>query len=86
MAFPHVALGGLPAHAVRCVYLFWTDEPTVWVDVTDTVDVKVAALREHRSQIGKPEELEDRIREWARESGTEIGTEAADAFRLLDLD
>jgi LmbE family N-acetylglucosaminyl deacetylase len=86
MAFPHLALGGLPAHAVRWVYLFWTDEPTVWVDVSDTVDVKIAALREHRSQIRKPEELEDRIREWARESGTEIGTQAADAFRLLDLD
>jgi LmbE family N-acetylglucosaminyl deacetylase len=86
MAFPHLALGGLPAHDVRWVYLFWTDEPTAWVDVSETIDVKIAALREHRSQLRRPEELEQRIRDWARESGTEIGTEAAEAFRVLDLD
>ena len=86
MAFPHLALGGLPAHDVRWVYLFWTDEPSAWVDVSDTIDVKIAALREHRSQLRHPEDLEERIRTWASGAGAEIGTAAAEAFRILDLD
>jgi len=85
MAFPHLARAGLAAHDVRWVYLFWSAEPTVWVDVSETIDVKVAALREHRSQLRQPDELETRIREWATESGAEIGTVAAESFRVVDL-
>jgi len=31
-----------------------TNEPNVWVHVNDTIDVKFAALREHKSQIKDP--------------------------------
>ena len=52
MAFPHLVIDeGLEPHNVDIVYLFFTDKPTVWVDVSDTVDVKIAALREHTSQL-----------------------------------
>jgi LmbE family N-acetylglucosaminyl deacetylase len=85
MAFPHLAQSGLAAHEVRWVYLFWSDEPTAWVDVSATIEQKIAALREHRSQLRKPDELEERIREWSRESGAEIGSAAAESFRVLDL-
>jgi LmbE family N-acetylglucosaminyl deacetylase len=86
MAFQHLARAGLAAHEVRWVYLFWSDQPTAWVDVSATLDVKIAALREHRSQLRRPDELEGRIREWAAESGAEIGTAAAETFRVIDLD
>ena len=33
MAFPWLARGGLAPHAVRRLYLFWSDQPDVWVDV-----------------------------------------------------
>lgn len=86
MAFPHLAINeGLDAHVVKWMYLFWTDRPTVWIDTSKTVGVKIAALREHRSQIKQPDELEARIREWAREGGAKIGTDAADGFRIIDL-
>jgi LmbE family N-acetylglucosaminyl deacetylase len=86
MAFPHLAIEeGLDPHTVPTLYLFWTDKPTAWVDVTSTLDVKIAALREHVSQIREPEKLEDRIREWARESGAQIGVEAAETFRVVEV-
>ncbi len=86
MAFPHLATDeGLDAHVVKWLYLFWTDKADVWVDTTGTVEVRIAALREHRSQIREPEGLEKRIREWSGEAGQLIGTEAADAFRLVDI-
>ena len=85
MAFPHLARAGLEAIAIDSIYLFWSDEPNAWVDVTDTIEVKLAALREHSSQLRKPDELEDRVRERAREAGDVIGRPAADAFRLVEL-
>ena len=55
MAFPALARDGLAAHAVRRLYLFWSERPDAWVDVTATLDRKLAALAEHRSQIRDPE-------------------------------
>ncbi len=86
MAFPHLALEeGLEPHTVKHLYLFFTERPNAWVDTSATIDVKIAALREHVSQIRKPEELEDNIRGWAREQGKQIGTAAAETFRHLDV-
>ncbi len=86
MAFPHLANHeGLPAHEVKWLYLFFTDRPDAWIDTTDTIDVRIAALREHRSQLRQPDELEARMREWGREAGERIGAAAADAFRVVEL-
>jgi LmbE family N-acetylglucosaminyl deacetylase len=70
---------------VARVYLFWTDKATAWVDVSDTMDIKIAALREHASQLRKPEELEERIRSWAAEEGAVHGVAAAESFRIVDV-
>ena len=35
MAFPHLVTDeGLEPHVVSWLYLFWTDKPNAWVDVT----------------------------------------------------
>lgn len=46
---------------------------------------KLAALREHRSQLGT-EDLARMITEWARTQGKRHGLAAAEAFRLMLLD
>jgi LmbE family N-acetylglucosaminyl deacetylase len=86
MAFPHLVLDeGLEPHTVTDLYLFFTDRPNAWVDVTDAIEVKIAALREHVSQLRKPEELEDSLRNWSAEAGKQIGVGAAEAFRHLKV-
>ncbi len=86
MAFPHlVTAEGLAPWDVNQLYLFFTDNPNAWVDITDTVETKIAALREHTSQLRKPEELEGMLRGWARENGERIGAAAAERFRWLKL-
>jgi LmbE family N-acetylglucosaminyl deacetylase len=81
MAFPHLMLEeGLEPHAIPSVYLFWSEQPNAWVDTSDTVERKIAALQAHVSQISKPDELAKEIREWATEQGKAIGTAAAEAF------
>jgi LmbE family N-acetylglucosaminyl deacetylase len=86
LAFPNLVIHeALEPHAVRWMYLFWTDRPDTWVDVSDTMAVRIAALREHASQIREPEGFEERIREWAAEDAGPFGVDAVDSFRLLDL-
>jgi LmbE family N-acetylglucosaminyl deacetylase len=86
MAFPWLARSGLAAHRVRRLYLFWSNQPDVWVDVTATLDRKLEALRAHASQIDDFAALTDRVRERAAEAGTPIGAAAAEAFRLIVID
>jgi len=83
MAFPALARDGLDKHVVRRLYLFWSERPDVWVDITDTVERKLAALAAHASQIREPAKLEQRIREWAAEEGQPVGVGAAEALRLI---
>jgi LmbE family N-acetylglucosaminyl deacetylase len=86
MAFPGLARAGLAAHRVRRLYLFWSERPDAWVDIGASVDRKLAALAEHRSQIHDWERLSARIRDWAAEEGAAIGAPAAEALRLIVID
>jgi LmbE family N-acetylglucosaminyl deacetylase len=86
MAFPALARSGLAAHRVRRLYLFWPNEPNVWVDIGSTLDRKIAALAAHASQIREPHKLADRMRDWAKEEGESIGIDAAEALRVVVID
>ena len=86
MAFPSLARDGLAAYNVRRIYLFWSDKPDTWVDVRATLQRKLDALAEHRSQIHDPDALATRIRAWATEEGASIGVAAAEGLRLIVID
>ena len=86
MAFPWLARSGLPPHRVRRLYLFWTERADVWVEVTATVERKIAALGMHASQIHEPERLAERITAWAATEGARVGVSAAESFRRVVID
>lgn len=86
MAFPALGRGGLAAHIVRRLYLFWSNHPNAWVDISPTLDRKLAALAEHRSQIRDMDALAVRIRSWAVEEGSGIDLAAAEAHRVIVMD
>ncbi len=86
LAFPWLARDGLAAHRVRRLYLFWSNNPTVRVDVSATIDRKLDALRAHASQIKDFASVEQWTREWTGEMGKEIGVDAADGFHLVVID
>lgn len=86
MAFPHLVLTEqLDPHSVNTVLLFFSSQPNAWVDTSDTLEVKIAALRQHASQLRQPTELEDLIRRWAAEDGERVGRPAAESFRRVTL-
>lgn len=82
MYFPDLLSEGLEPHSVKEVWLTLTLEPNLWVNVTNTIEIKIAALRQHRSQIQDPDALEQRIRERLRRR--EFDEELyAEGFRVI---
>jgi LmbE family N-acetylglucosaminyl deacetylase len=85
-AHPELLNEGLKEHTVAEVWLMGGPQPDVAVDVTDTFDRKVAALRCHESQVGHREDLEKMLREWltftAKQQGMPEGR-LAEAYRIV---
>ena len=59
-----------------------TDKPDTWIDISETIDVKIAALKQHVSQLGdwSPDE---EMRKWAEEEGKEKGMAFAEAYKVM---
>ncbi len=62
MYFPELLAEGLEPHKVKEVYIAGAVESDTAIDVSDTFELKLKALREHKSQIKDPDELEKRMR------------------------
>lgn len=56
----------------------------VLVDITDTFDTKVTALREHATQLSGWDP-EPRMREWAGALGSKIDRPLCEGFTVLQL-
>jgi LmbE family N-acetylglucosaminyl deacetylase len=83
---PHYFPDAGPAFEPRALYLSGTLEPDVWVDITDTIDVKAEALGCHASQLGATGEwLRSVVRQRAEEGGRRAGVRYAEGFRRLIL-
>jgi LmbE family N-acetylglucosaminyl deacetylase len=54
-------------------------------DVTDLWDAKITALKEHKSQIGDPVKLEERIRSRRTPESTESNPRYEEKFHLIKL-
>jgi len=81
---PELAAEGLAPHRPHSILLFGTDAPDEVVDISGTIDAKLAALRAHASQIEDHADMERRIRTWNAAVGAEFGLPLAEAFHLLD--
>jgi LmbE family N-acetylglucosaminyl deacetylase len=85
-ALPHYFAGAGSPHQVGAVYLSGTLEPNVWVDISETIDVKMAAVQCHRSQFeGDGTWAGEAVRLRAEEEGRRAGLSFAEGFRRLHL-
>jgi LmbE family N-acetylglucosaminyl deacetylase len=72
-------------HRVRQVYVHGNGKPNLWVDVTATIEQKIAALKQHASQMGDWDPTET-IKEWSAEAGKEKGLAYAESYRVITLE
>jgi len=86
-AHPELLSDGFEPWSVDHVWLMAHDTPNRWVDVTDTIDRKVAALHCHASQLPDPGALDARMRTWTSATAAAAGLPAgtlAEAFYAVD--
>jgi LmbE family N-acetylglucosaminyl deacetylase len=84
---PHYFPDAGAPHQPTTAYRSGTLEPDVWVDISDEVDVKAAAVACHRSQFGHAEDgwAEDAVRTRAQYEGRRANVPFAECFRRLRL-
>jgi len=75
----------LEPHIVREVWVCGTLQPDVILDVTETWETKIMALYEHKSQIGEPEKLAERMRNRRTSDSTPEKPRYEEKFRRLIL-
>ena len=80
--FPEHEAEGFQPHKVLEIYTSTPTDPDLVVDISDVIDVRIEALKAHRSQIGNPEELEERIRGRVSKLAEQHGLKYAEGFRL----
>lgn len=86
LLYPDMNAAGLKPHKTNYVYLYFTDAEkcNVYIDISSTIEQKIKALGAHRSQMGDWP-FEERIREWAAETGSKVGFAFAERFRRITL-
>jgi len=88
LSYPDLLAEDLQPHKVKEVWL-WTlsEDINHRMDITDTFDIKLAALRCHNSQVGSypSQELEERLKHWARERAAGEDFELAEAFHRVEI-
>jgi len=82
--FEELAAEGLTAHKPRKVYATTWGDADLYVNIEETIDIKIAALRAHKSQM-KDWDPEESIRDWASERGKGKEMAYAESFRVVTL-
>lgn len=79
---------GLEPWTVPEIWLMAAPEVNRAVDVTDTFERKIAALRCHVSQVGDGSGLDERLRQWLSEGARAAGLPAgrlAESYRVVSI-
>jgi len=84
LIFPELLDEGLEPHKVRAVFIHGSEHPDTFIDISEFLGAKLAALKEHRTQMGEwdPTEM---ITGWARMQGARRRLAAAESYRLMRL-
>ena len=84
LAFPDLIDEGLEPFNVREVWLFRSEDPDTYIDITDTFETKMDSLYCHVSQMSRPRDVaSSRSRERAAETGKSIGGGLAESFKRI---
>jgi LmbE family N-acetylglucosaminyl deacetylase len=86
-AYPDLLLHGLKPHKVKEVLLWAAEDVNYLSDISDTFDLKMAALLCHKSQLGNfpPRQLENGLREHHRKLAEGQSFTLAEAFHRVEM-
>ena len=85
--FPEHAAEGLEPHKVKHILFWGSEDPDTHFDISETIDLKIAALKCHKSQVADTEDwnVADSLRNHAENLGRDKGIPYAEAFKVMNL-
>jgi LmbE family N-acetylglucosaminyl deacetylase len=84
LIFADLLPAGYEPHDVHRLYVHGTDKADIWVDITDTLDLKIKALQQHVSQV-PVDEVGKWMTEWAEEEAKDKDMKYAESFKVMIL-
>ena len=82
--FVDLLAAGYEPHDVKRLYIHGTDKSNTWVDITETMDVKIKALQQHVSQVN-PDEVSKWMTDWAEEEAKDKEMKYAESYKVMIL-
>ena len=83
--FPEHLQEGLEPHKTAEIWYFGPEHPDKIVDITETFNRKIHALRAHVTQVGDGVEMEPRMRDRAKELAEGDPFELAESFKVVQM-
>jgi LmbE family N-acetylglucosaminyl deacetylase len=84
LIFADLLSAGYEPHEVRRLYIHGVENPDTWVDISETLEVKIKALQQHASQV-PVEEVGRWMTEWAAEEAKDKGMQYAESYKVMIL-
>lgn len=84
LIFADLLAEGFEPHEVKRLYVHGTEKPDTWVDISETIEIKVKALQQHVSQI-PVDEVEKWMKDWAKEDAKDKVFEYAESYRVIKI-
>lgn len=84
LMFVDLLAAGYEPHDVKRLYIHGSEKSNTWVDITDTMDLKIKALQQHLSQIN-PDEVGKWMMEWAEQEAKDKDMKYAESYKVMIL-
>ena len=81
--FPELLEEGFQPHMPKEVWCSLTTQPNITIDVTETWEVKLQAVLQHKTQVQDPEKLTERFKSRRAEDSTEENPRYEEKFRVI---
>jgi len=81
--FPELLKEGFEPHMPKEIWCSLTNQPNTTLDVTDTWDIKLEAILEHKTQVQDVDKLVERMKSRRAEDSTEENPRYEEKFRVV---
>ncbi len=85
LSFPEIYAEGLAPHKTSHILLINFNQPNYVVDISETIDTKIATLQAHVSQMPAGPKLKENVHDWATYSAVDSACSLAECYVRIDI-